>query len=93
MDWISVSSDCLSAIAYEDGTLLCQIRTSGRVYSYEGVPLGVWIDFLGAPSKGKFYNSHIKPHHRATELTTAQTRHHQIGIEIQRGGRRRGRTR
>jgi lysyl-tRNA synthetase class 2 len=41
---------------------------SGRVYAYEGVPPRTYAAFTGAPSKGSFFNHHIRDHYRFREI-------------------------
>jgi hypothetical protein len=57
MPW--VSSSAIDRIEWENGTLSIWFRASGR-YDYFGVPNSVYLNFLNAPSKGGFYNDHIK---------------------------------
>ncbi|MCC7451234.1 MAG: KTSC domain-containing protein, partial [Anaerolineae bacterium] len=33
---------------------------SGRVYQYFDVPIAVYLEFLTADSKGKYFNAHIR---------------------------------
>lgn len=54
-----VSSTAMSRIEWEGGVLSIWFTGSGR-YDYPGVPESVYLAFLVAPSKGQFYNDHIK---------------------------------
>ncbi|WP_299205800.1 KTSC domain-containing protein [uncultured Tateyamaria sp.] len=54
-----VNSSAISAIDWNGGTLSIWFRQSGR-YDYFGVPESVYEAFLAAPSKGGFYNDHIR---------------------------------
>ena len=54
-----VNSSAISRIEWSNGTLSIWFNESGR-YDYYGVPEEVYTAFLDAPSKGTFYNDHIK---------------------------------
>lgn len=54
-----VSSSAISRIEWDNGTLSIWFRESGR-YDYFNVPEQVYQAFLQAPSKGTFFNDHIK---------------------------------
>lgn len=54
-----VNSSAMSRIEWDNGTLSIWFSGSGR-YDYYGVPESVYNAFLAAPSKGGFYNDHIK---------------------------------
>lgn len=56
-----VSSSAIAWVGYhpETRTLAVALK-QGRAYDYLGVPRGVYRALLNAPSKGKFYNAHVK---------------------------------
>ena len=54
-----VSSSAISRIEWDGGTLSIWFCESGR-YDYPGVPQHIYNAFLAAPSKGTYYNNHIK---------------------------------
>lgn len=54
-----VNSSAISRIEWKDGTLSIWFHESGR-YDYFGVPEHVYQAFLAAPSKGEFFNDHIR---------------------------------
>lgn len=54
-----VSSSAISRIEWSGGTLSIWFHQSGR-YDYYGVPDSVYQAFLAAPSKGTFFNIHIR---------------------------------
>jgi hypothetical protein len=60
MEMISVESSNIEAIGWEDEVLNIQFKKGG-LYSYTGVPELVWLAFLGADSKGKFFHGRIRP--------------------------------
>ncbi|HVW73164.1 MAG TPA: DUF87 domain-containing protein [Rhizomicrobium sp.] len=61
MDWISVSSTNVKAVAYEASTETLAVEfVAGNVYRYFDVPQSIFDEFLNAGSKGSFFNSTIK---------------------------------
>lgn len=54
-----VTSSAMTRIEWSNGVLSIWFTGSGR-YDYPGVPEDVYLAFLAAPSKGQFYNDHIK---------------------------------
>ncbi len=59
MKMIPVVSTNIASVGYENGTLVVAFR-SGQIYAYQGVPLIKYQQFLNAPSKGNYFNTHIK---------------------------------
>lgn len=60
MDWNSVGSSNIDAIAYEEESSTLFIRfNDGSEYEYYDVPMSIYEDFLNADSKGKFGHAHI----------------------------------
>jgi hypothetical protein len=56
-----VSSSAIQEIEFDELTHRLQITfTSGKTYTYYGVPRSVYERFLQAPSKGTFFNDYIK---------------------------------
>ncbi len=41
---------------------------SGRVYQYFDVPIAVYLEFLTAESKGKYFNAHIRNEYPFQEI-------------------------
>ncbi len=62
MDWQTVTSSFIKQIAYFDGCLYVEIKGE-EVYKYFNVPESVYETFLKAPSKGKFFDFHVKEHY------------------------------
>lgn len=58
MDMTSVDSSFIASIGYKDGTLHI-LFSSGKLYSYSNVPESVYIDFMNAPSHGKYFHAYI----------------------------------
>jgi hypothetical protein len=54
-----VSSEALSSVGWDDGTLEIEF-TSGEVYRYLGVPDFVYRQLLRAESKGTFFQERIR---------------------------------
>lgn len=50
-----VASSNVAEIGYDEDTSIVEVLfTNQRVYHYYDVPIGVWSDFVAAPSKGEF---------------------------------------
>lgn len=68
MDWVSVKSKMLVAVAYSiDWRQLYLKFHSGDVYCYRGVPLALYRELLAADSKGTYARDnilHCYPHQR-----------------------------
>lgn len=56
-----VESTNLAAVGYDARTRTLEVEfVNGRVYQYHGVPDSVREQLLRAPSKGQFFNAHIR---------------------------------
>lgn len=63
-----VASTAILRIEYDElSQELVVIFTSGRLYTYYDVPRDVYQRFVNAPSKGQFFNAHIKDRYRFTD--------------------------
>lgn len=61
MKMLHVDSDAIEAIGYEAASRRMRIRfTGGREYDFCGVPVSIFQGLHDAPSKGTFYNEHIR---------------------------------
>lgn len=59
--WQPVDSSAVSAVRWDISAM--EVRfTNGYEYAYPGVPMELFEEFLQASSKGKFFNSFIKPY-------------------------------
>jgi hypothetical protein len=57
----AVESTTLATIAYDEALELLQLEfRSEAIYQYFGVPVAVYIAFLDAPSKGRYFNQVIR---------------------------------
>lgn len=57
----TVSSSAVVSIGYDRRTETLEIEFgSGRVYQYYGVPDNLHKEIMQTPSKGQFFNIHIK---------------------------------
>ena len=57
----AVDSSLLEAVAYQEQMALLELAfRSGAVYRYIAVPASTYYELLGAESKGKYFNSHIR---------------------------------
>ena len=59
-----VSSSAISRIEWNAGVLSVWFIESGR-YDYYGVPNSLYLAFLDAPSKGRFFNDFIRDQYAA----------------------------
>lgn len=57
-----VTSTAISQIEYDPSSqqMFVTFRDSGRTYTFCRVPQHVYESFLAAPSKGEFFNDHVK---------------------------------
>jgi hypothetical protein len=56
-----VDSESIAVIGYDDDAEVLEVEfVSGAVYRYRGVSQDVHEDFLQAPSKGAYFNRHIR---------------------------------
>ena len=61
MDRIPVDSSNITSIGYDEETTILEIEfKSGSIYAYYDVPFSLYVQLMNAPSKGKFFNTHIK---------------------------------
>ena len=56
---IPVHSSAIAAIGWANGVLTVVFR-NGRAYDHAGVPYLVYVALMLSPSKGAFYNAHIR---------------------------------
>lgn len=65
MNWVSVNSENLSRVRYDEKTATLEIEfNGGRVYQYFDVPQAIFEALLAAESHGKFFHEQIKGHFR-----------------------------
>jgi hypothetical protein len=67
-DMPTVQSSVIDEIDWHNRELTVRF-TTGRVYVYSHVPQFVYFQFLGAASKGEYFNHEIRDHYRFRELT------------------------
>lgn len=61
MNYVSVSSSNLAAVAYDPSTSTLGIKfLNGSEYHYYGVPAGVHQSLMAAGSKGTYFDQSIK---------------------------------
>lgn len=61
MQMIPVRSSAIQSIGYDHATRRMKIRFhQGHAYDFSQVPEYVFLAFLAAPSKGDYYNTHIR---------------------------------
>jgi len=57
---VPVVSRHLASVGHDGGTRLQVEFNDGSVYDYYGVPASVYRGLLGAGSKGKYLDAHVK---------------------------------
>jgi hypothetical protein len=61
-----IASTAIARIEYDDLSQQLEVKfTSGRSYTYYGVPREVYLAFVNASSKGQYFNAHIKDRYRS----------------------------
>lgn len=56
-----VESSAIRRIAHDEASRELRVTfTSGKTYIYYGVPRATYEAFIDSPSKGQFFNEHIK---------------------------------
>ena len=66
-----LGSTLLTAAAYDDSTQQLELDfNDGTRYVYSGVATTLYRELLGAPSKGAFFNRHIRNHFPHEKLRT-----------------------
>lgn len=57
----SVSSSTIRSIGYDSSSQTLEVEfRDGRIYHYFGVPEGVYLGLMSAPSKGQFLDANVK---------------------------------
>lgn len=66
-----LDSEALLAVHYNPDSriLRATFRDSSRTYEYRGVPREVYEALLAAPSRGAWFNAHIRDHYPFRETT------------------------
>lgn len=67
----ALSSDALSYVRYDEKarTLFASFRgRRPRRYVYEGVPPRAYAELMAAPSKGAWFNAHIRDRYKFREV-------------------------
>ena len=61
MDKTTVQSSNLASVGYDPSVQTLEIQFNhGGIYQYHGVPEGIYIDLINAPSKGTFFAQRIR---------------------------------
>ena len=62
MERIPISSSNIISAGYDPASQTLELEfKEGVVWQYIGVPENMWLEFLSAPSQGKYFNSQIRP--------------------------------
>ncbi|MDO4424063.1 MAG: KTSC domain-containing protein [Pseudomonadota bacterium] len=62
-----VVSSAIASIGYKDNVLEIEFN-SGKVYQYQDINFVLYLNFINADSKGKFYNKYIKGNYAAIRI-------------------------
>lgn len=69
MERTTVSSSSLNSVRYDNSRNCLDIEfQSGKLYRYFDVPSSVHNNLLNAPSKGKYFATHIRDKFRSEKL-------------------------
>ncbi|GAA0135366.1 hypothetical protein YSY43_22060 [Paenibacillus sp. YSY-4.3] len=61
MQWVSVSSSNLDAVAYDASSSTLFVRfNDGSTYAYDGVPASIHSGLMNASSHGSYLAAHVK---------------------------------
>jgi len=60
MPLIAVNSSAIAFVGYDGYTLRVIFHTSDKKYDHPGVPHSVYVEFMNAPSMGRFYAERIR---------------------------------
>jgi hypothetical protein len=64
-----VSSTNISEVGYDEPESQLYVRfKNGKLYCYDGVPEGDYLTFMGAASKGKYFEHAIKRRYASGEI-------------------------
>ncbi len=65
-----VESSAIKSIGYNEDKQILEVEMleSGRIYKYFDVPLEEYLDFMDAPSYGKFYSLNVRDKYEYKEL-------------------------
>ena len=64
-----VDSSVIASVGYDDAVALLDVEfVSGEVYRYFAVPRSVHEGLLAAPSKGRFFQQHIRDRYPTQRL-------------------------
>ena len=59
-----IISTSIAGIGYDPNQLTLEIEfLEGEIYKYYDVPVSVYLNLVNAPSRGRFFNYHIKPYY------------------------------
>jgi len=65
----AVDSSVIASVGYDDAVALLDVEfVSGEVYRYFAVPRSVHEGLLAAPSKGRFFQQHIRDRYPTQRL-------------------------
>ncbi len=69
MERTRVSSSNIRSIGYDAQDEVLEVEfVNGGIYQYFGVPQQLYERFMAAPSKGRFFSSHIRDKFRTRKI-------------------------
>lgn len=68
MDRVPVTSSTIVSVGYDQASNTLEVEFRTSVYQYFDVPLGVYQEFMGAESKGKYHAANIKNVYRYAKV-------------------------
>jgi hypothetical protein len=76
MNWVSVISSVLAAVAYDGAKQHLYLRFhSGKIYCYFEFPQSRYDEFLAAESQGKYFGAYIRGRFRDEEVREVPLHH------------------
>ena len=61
---VPVESTSITSVGYAAATQVLEVVfRRGTVYRYLSVPADVFVDFVAAPSKGRYFNANVRDHY------------------------------
>jgi hypothetical protein len=64
-----VRSSNLRSVGYDPDSMVLEVEFhGGGIYQYMSVPEDIYHALMRAPSKGSYFNQHIKDRHRSRKI-------------------------
>jgi hypothetical protein len=67
-----VASSMMLSVGYDDAHAVLEIEfVTGTVYRYHAVPRSAWTGLMEAPSKGRYFDAHIRDKYPMKRVSSA----------------------